>query len=154
HGSGFQSGLTVLIGFPGGGHMTVFEPLQVRNVSASSFTLHITLADYGPYTLTVNNPAGSPSPTFGFLARSAPNITNVGPQPFQASATNQEIRINGTQFQLDLQVRVGLPGGGFSTLSGPGQVLDVTATSFSARILLRDPGNYTLQVVNPDFGTS
>jgi hypothetical protein len=68
YGSGFQSGLTVTVYFPGGGS----QPLsgkQIQNVSSTSFMMVINFNNNaGLYSIRVNNPAGAASTIFSFNA--------------------------------------------------------------------------------------
>jgi hypothetical protein len=64
-GSQFQAGLTVTVGFPGGGGTTL-SGAQIQNVSASSFQMIITFGTSGSWSIKVNNPGGQQSNTFGF----------------------------------------------------------------------------------------
>jgi len=60
-GSQFQSGLTVTVGFPGGGSGTL-SGTQILNVTASSFVMVINFnGNPGGYTIQVNNPDGGVS---------------------------------------------------------------------------------------------
>jgi hypothetical protein len=65
YGSQFQSGLTVAVGFPGGGGTTL-SGTQIQNVSAGSFQMIITLGGPGLWTIQVNNPDGGKSNLFSF----------------------------------------------------------------------------------------
>jgi hypothetical protein len=72
-GSGFQDGQTVTVTFPGGGSATL-SGSQVQNVTATSFTLLMTLADAGTYSLRVNSPNLTQSAPFGFTTAGAPTL--------------------------------------------------------------------------------
>jgi len=66
YGSGFQSGLTVTVGFPGGGSGTL-SGTQIQNVSDGSFMMVINFNNNpGSYWIRVNNPGGATSNTFYF----------------------------------------------------------------------------------------
>jgi DUF971 family protein len=64
-GSNFQSGLTVLISFPGGGSTTL-SGSQIQSVTGSSFVMVATLSATGSWSIRVNNPDGTQSNTFFF----------------------------------------------------------------------------------------
>jgi hypothetical protein len=154
-GSQFQNGLTVTVGFPGGGGTTL-SGSQIQSVTASSFQMVITLGSAGAYTIKVNNPDGGHSNTFGFnvnAAVSTPSISSISPATPTASGSNQTVTVFGSQFQSGLTVTVGFPGGGGTTLSGS-QIQSVTASSFQMIITLGGAGTYTIKVNNPDGGQS
>jgi hypothetical protein len=64
-GSNFQSGLTVLITFPGGGSTTL-SGTQIQSVTSSSFVMVVTLSATGGWSIRGNNPDGTQSNTFSF----------------------------------------------------------------------------------------
>jgi pimeloyl-ACP methyl ester carboxylesterase len=76
-------------------------------------------------------------------------IASIAPGNPTAGPFDQQIVVRGSGFAPGLIVRVGLPGGGVSTLSGS-QIRNVTPASFEALITLADPGAYSLQVIDPD----
>ena len=112
-GSQFQSGLTVTVGFPGGGGTTL-SGTQIQSVVAGSFTMSITLGTAGTYTIKVNNPDGGQSNTFSFNVKAAvstPSISSISPSTPTASGSNQNVTVSGSQFQSGLTVTVGSPVG-------------------------------------------
>ncbi len=64
-GTGFQSGLTVTINFPGGGSTTL-SGSQISSVTNTSFVMAVTLNGTGNWSIRANNPNGTQSNTFGF----------------------------------------------------------------------------------------
>jgi len=150
-GSGFQAGLVVTLGLPGGGSLTI-PGAQVGSVSAVSFQVVAIFALPGTYTLQVSNPDGGKSNVASFqVSAGAPAITSVAPQ--NPAIGNQVLTVTGSGFEPGLTVTLGLPGGGFSTISGV-QIGSVTAGSFQVAVTLAAAGAYTLQVNNPDGGKS
>jgi hypothetical protein len=147
NGSGFQTGLTVTVNYPGGS--STLSGNQILNVTALGFDMVALLGTAGSYSIRVNNPGGGQSNTFGFLVQTppAPQITSITPASPTASGSNQQIRVNGSDFQAGLTVTVNYPGGS-STLSG-NQILNVTATGFDILALLGTAGSYSIRVNNP-----
>jgi pimeloyl-ACP methyl ester carboxylesterase len=82
-----------------------------------------------------------------------PSVGTTNPTTPTMAGRDQDITVVGNNFQQNLNVSVGFPGGGGTTLSGE-QVLNVTPTSFVLRISLNAAGNWTLRVNNPDGGQS
>jgi hypothetical protein len=146
-GSGFQSGLTVLVSWAGGG--ATLSGTQIQNVSSTSFRMIITLANPGEYTIRVNNPDGRRSNTFSFMViDDYPVISSVSPSAPIAGPNDQTMTVHGMRFQPGLTVSVTWNGGG-ATLSGT-QIQNVSSTSFRMIITLANPGGYTIRVNNPD----
>ncbi|NOT62714.1 MAG: hypothetical protein HOP19_21105, partial [Acidobacteria bacterium] len=71
-GSGFQSGLTVTVTFPGGGTGTLSDS-QIQSVTSTSFVMVVTLNATGTWSIRANNPGGGSSNTFSF------NVQAVSP---------------------------------------------------------------------------
>ncbi|MGZ5480375.1 MAG: alpha/beta fold hydrolase [Pyrinomonadaceae bacterium] len=155
-GSTFQSGLTVTVFIPGGGSATL-SGSQIQSVTSSSFTMVITLNVVGQYGIRVNNPGGAQSNTFNFNVQNPtsplPTVGSISPGTPQASASDQNVTVVGTNFQQNLTVSVNFPGGGSALLSGT-QIQSVTSTSFVMRILLGAPGSWSVRVNNPNGGQS
>ncbi|MGH9840903.1 MAG: hypothetical protein ACREEM_19180, partial [Blastocatellia bacterium] len=157
NGSNFQAGLTVTVFFPGGGTGTL-SGAQILNVSAASFTMVINFnGNPGSYSIRVNNPNGSQSSVFNFTAQQQvvnPTISSISPASPTATVGNQNVQVNGGNFQAGLTVTVFFPGGGTGTLSGA-QILNVSATSFTMVINFNgNPGSYGIRVNNPNGGQS
>ena len=83
----------------------------------------------------------------------APVINSISPASPTASASNQDVVVNGSNFQQGLTVGVFFPGNSGTTpdvtLSGS-QILNVTATSFTMRATLGSAGTWGIRVNNPD----
>ena len=67
NGNNFQPGpgFRVLLGFPGGGEITLTGG-QLQNVTPNSFQFTGVFSTPGAYSITVNNQVGPPSNTFVF----------------------------------------------------------------------------------------
>ena len=74
-GSNFQNGLKVNVTFPNGGVGFLQGTGQIQNVTATSFTMRITLNAAGSWTMRVINPDNSQSSQFQF------NVNAAGPPP-------------------------------------------------------------------------
>lgn len=150
-GSGFQSGLTVTVFYPGGS--STLSGTQIQSVSSTSFTMVITLNIVGSYGIRVNNPDGGQSSTFNFSTRAqSPQINSISPSTPTRRDTDQSVSVSGSGFQSGLTITVFYPGGS-STLSGS-QIQNVTSSSFTMLITLNITGSYGIRVNNPDGGQS
>ncbi len=87
------------------------------------------------------------TPTTG--CAQSPGISSLSPSSPVSSSTDQNISIIGFNFQAGLTVLATLPSGGYAVLSGA-QVQNVTATTFTLRFTLDEPGIWRLRVNNPD----
>ncbi len=153
-GANFQSGLTMAVGFPGGGGATL-SGAQIQNLTASSFQAQIPLAQPGGYTLQVTNPGGLQSSLFNFTVTApivTPAITQIQPSN-PTVGPNQVITVSGSNFLNGLTVSVGLPNGQATTVSGA-QVQNVTPNSFRIMLNITLPGTWTLRVTNLDGQSS
>jgi pimeloyl-ACP methyl ester carboxylesterase len=148
NGSNFANGLTVSVTFPNGGTATL-SGSQIQNVTATSFTMIITLADPGSYTIRVVNPSGAQSGSFNFSPQSCLSISGINPSSPTQSNVNQDITVNGSGFAANLTVIVTLPDSSTVTLSGT-QILNVTSTSFTMRATLNAAGQWKIKVLNPN----
>lgn len=79
-GDDFQSGLSVDLGVPDGGQLTL-SGAQIVSVTATSVALQITLPTGGPYTVRVRNPDGRVSAPFAFAASSGARVPTVAITP-------------------------------------------------------------------------
>jgi hypothetical protein len=80
-------------------------------------------------------------------------INSISPASPTASASNQDVVVNGSNFQQGLTVGVFFPGNSGTipdvTLSGS-QILNVTANSFTMRATLGSAGTWGIRANNPD----
>ncbi len=147
-GSQFQSGLTVTVGFPGGGGTTL-SGTQIQAVTATSFQMIATLGGAGGYSIKVNNPDGGQSNTLGFTVNgAAPTISSISPTNPTHSGSNQTVTVSGSNFQSGLTVSVTFPGGGGTTLSGT-QIQSVSFSSFQMIIAFGSVGTWSIKANNP-----
>lgn len=154
-GSNFKPGLTVPITFPGGGG-TELSGLQIQNVTSTSFVMRATLNAAGSWTIRVKNPDTGESTPFPFSVGNgtSPVINSINPSTPSAGGADQNVTVNGGNFQAGLIVYATFPGGGMATLQGTGQIQNVTSGSFTLRITLNAPGGWTIRVVNPNGSQS
>lgn len=151
-GSNFQPNLTVSVTFPGGGSSTL-SGTQIQNVTPTSFVARITLGTTGNWAIRINNPDGGQSNTFNFNVLAGgqnPVINSINPATPVTNGADQNVIVNGSNFQTGLRVDVSFPDGGVSTLQGTGQIQNVMANSFLMRITLNGAGGWTMRVINPD----
>lgn len=154
-GANFQPNLTVSVNFPGG--TSTLSGTQIQNFTATSFMMRITLSTAGNYSIRVNNPDGGQSALFGFNVTTAaqnPSIASINPSTPTTQGADQNVIVNGNNFQEGLRVDVTFPSGGVSRLQGTGQIQGVTANSFLMRITLNAAGNWTIRVINPNGAQS
>ncbi|HMT09438.1 MAG TPA: M23 family metallopeptidase, partial [Pyrinomonadaceae bacterium] len=154
-GGNFQENLVVDITFPAGGGTTL-SGSQIQNVSSSSFIMRATLNAAGNWTIKVRNPDGGQSNIFGFTVTNgtSTSISSINPSSPLTNGADQNVTVNGSNFQSNLRVNVTFPSGGMATLQGTGQIQNVTAGSFLMRITLNAPGSWTIRVINPDNSQS
>jgi hypothetical protein len=155
-GTNFQQNLTVSITFPAGGGTTL-SGTQIQNVTATSFIMRATLNAAGGWTIRVNNPDGGPSSVYSFNVSAGANnpvINSINPSAPVTNGADQNVIVNGSNFQNGLKVNVTFPSGGMATLQGTGQIQNVTSTSFLMRITLNGTGTWSIRVVNPDNSQS
>lgn len=154
-GNNFQQNLVVDITFPSGGGTTL-SGTQIQNVTSTSFIMRATLSGAGDWTIKVRNPDGGQSSVFSFTVTNGTNpvINSINPSSPTTNGADQNVIVNGSNFQNGLKVNVTFPNGGVSTLQGTGQIQNVTANSFLMRITLNAAGSWTMRVVNPDNSQS
>jgi IPT/TIG domain len=134
---------------------------QTGSLCSGTSTCIWSFAPGGPYAITlhIRDSAGNLASASGTLnvypaSGTLPRIDSITPPSPIAAQADQTVTITGANFQSTLSVTVGLPGGETSTLSGSGQIQNVSPGSFTAIITFADPGTYMLTVRNPDGGTS
>jgi hypothetical protein len=119
----------------------------------------MTTAALGNYTVKVKNSDGQLSNGVGLAITLAPTtgpvISSITPNPVPTFNANQNVQVNGSNFQTNLTVDVFNSGGTkIATLSGS-QVLSVTPTSFTMVVNLGSTAStFGIEVVNPDGGRS
>jgi pimeloyl-ACP methyl ester carboxylesterase len=155
-GSNFQENLTVPITFPNGGGVTL-SGTQIQNVTPTSFIMRATLNATGNWSIRVNNPDGGQSSALSFNVSGGGNnpiISSINPITPISNGADQNVTVNGSNFQNGLKVNVTFPDGGMAVLQGTGQIQNVTANSFLMRITLNGEGDWSIRVVNPDNSQS
>jgi murein DD-endopeptidase MepM/ murein hydrolase activator NlpD/pimeloyl-ACP methyl ester carboxylesterase len=107
----------------------------------------------GNWSIRVNNPDGGQSSVFNFNVAGGgqnPAISSINPGTPITSGADQNVIVNGNNFQPGLRVDVSFPNDGVARLQGTGQIQNVTANSFLMRITLNGTGNWTIRAINPD----
>jgi hypothetical protein len=159
NGSNFLSNLTVDVFNSGGNLIGTLSGTQIQGVSANSFTMVINLgSSVGTFGIEVVNPNGGRSSRFTFSTQSQvqnPSVNSVSPSPVPTFNANQNVQVNGSNFQSGLHVDVFNSGGNLiGTLSGS-QIQGVSANSFTMVINLgSSASSFGIEVVNPDSGRS
>lgn len=151
-GNNFQTNLSVTVTFPSGG-TSMLTGAQIRNVTPTSFIMRITANSAGTWKMRVVNPDGGQASDFNFSVVNVgglPTISAINPASPTMNGADQDVIVNGTNFQDGLRVNVIFPGGGSATLQGTGQIQDVVSNSFNMRITLSAIGQWSIRVINPD----
>lgn len=147
--------ITENVTYPNGG-LTVYHVKADSNGNASaSFVLQSQSGSYSSYAVDDGTGARSNTITYAVngTARSSPAINSVSPTTPVTRSTDQDVAVYGSNFQQNLTVSVGFPGGGGATLSGA-QIGNVTSSSFVMHITLNGTGTWSIKVNNPDGGQS
>jgi hypothetical protein len=158
-GNNFQTNLTVDVFNSSGSKIgTLSGSGQIKNVNTNSFTMVIFLgSSAGTFGIEVVNPNGSRSARFTFQATANnPSVSSLSPSSPPVVNNNQSVGVNGSSFQSGLTVDVyNSSGTKLGTLSGSGQIQNVTANSFTMVINLgATAGTFGIEVVNPNGGRS
>jgi len=157
NGSNFQSNLTVDVFNSSGTKISTLSGSQVLNVSAGSFTMVVNLgSSASTFGIEVVNPGGARSSRFTFSTTAFnPTVSSISPNPVPVFSGNQNVAVNGANYQSGLTVDVfNSSGTKIGTLSGT-QILNVTPTSFTMVINLgSSAGTFGIEVVNPNGGRS
>jgi pimeloyl-ACP methyl ester carboxylesterase len=151
-GNNFQSNLNVIVTFPSGGTSTL-SGAQIRNVSATSFIMRITANAAGSWKLRVVNPDGGQGNNFNFTVVTVsdlPTISSINPATPNTSGADQDVIVNGSNFQSGLRVNVIFPSGGTGILQGTGQIQNLGSNSFTMRITLNASGPWSIRAINAD----
>ena len=156
NGANFQNNFVASITTPNGTFPIAAAGLTF--VNSSQVRVQVNMGGTPPYTATlrITNPDNQ-SATGQFQVVSTtnlpPTINSINPTSPTASSIDQNIIVNGINFQFGLTVTVMFPNGTTGTLSGT-QIQNVTANSFIMRITLGNAGNWNIRVNNPNGGQS
>ncbi|MGA3018762.1 MAG: IPT/TIG domain-containing protein, partial [Bryobacteraceae bacterium] len=109
-GTGFETGLTVIMGLPGSGSTTI-SGSQIQTVTATSFQMTVTFSTTGTYTIRISNPDGGGSGIFEFTVgapSTGPVISPGGvvsnPTGLPGIGPNLYVNINGTNLSSTTDV--------------------------------------------------
>ena len=116
-GTGFQQGLTMAVGLPGGATSTL-SGTQIQIVGPSSISALVTFGSPGTYTFTVKNPDGGVSTAFGITVVAS---TAAWPMPgHDAQRTNLSPFVGPNSLASPLIIGPsGVPGAGYSYSAPP-----------------------------------
>jgi hypothetical protein len=157
NGSNFQAGLMVDVFNSGGAKIATLSGSQIQGVSANSFTMVINLgSSASSFGIEVINPDSRRSSRFTFSTIAPnPSISSISPNPVPVFNGNQNVQVNGSNFQFNLTVDVfNSSGTKIGTLSGS-QILNVTPNSFTMVVNLGGaPSTFGIEVINANGGRS
>ena len=150
-GNGFSS-VSLVLDSPDGGS-TTYPHGTIAEETATSFKASVTLSIAGAWRLTVRNADGVASTPITLSVASAeastPQILAVTPDVIVNSSVAQTIAVAGVNFRAGVSLIVRNALGETATYNGA-SLTAVTATSFSAQILMTVAGAYQLSVRNAD----
>lgn len=156
HGYNFQPGLKASWITSTGYPLPVLD-LDPTTVSPIGFDVSATFVAQGTYLLQVTNPDGVKSDYFpiraGVPGPSTPHISSHSPQPIAASSIVRSLKVQGGDFINGLTATLTLPDSTPVTYTAD-QIQGTTFSSFVISSSFQQPGNYTLQVANPDGALS
>jgi len=123
--------------------------------ASASFVLQSQSGNYSSYAIDdgTGTRSNSISYTVNGTAHSSPTISSIAPTTPVTGNIDQDVAVYGSNFQPNLTVSVGFPGGGGTTLSGA-QIGNVTSSSFVMHVTLNGAGTWSMRVNNPDGGQS
>jgi uncharacterized protein (TIGR03437 family) len=148
-GTNFRDGLSAAL-IPPGGLPVTYRDGQVQAISSTSAIVTVLLGLSGNYGLQVTNPGGEFSNVFRFpFLAPPPSIQSIAPAIPHPAAGLQTLTVRGGGFLPGMVVFIGLPGGGFTQLSGF-QVRNLTAAGADLSVSLPIAGVYSIQLLNPD----
>ena len=151
NGTGFVNKPTVFVTWTG--NSTTIAAAGVTFISSTQLQMSIvTQTNADNWTVTVTNPSGQASNTYGFQvvapATGAPVITSVSPNPVTGSASSQTMTINGTGFVSKPSVFVTWTGGSATIATTGVTFLNATQLQISINVGVT-ADNWTIKVTNP-----
>ena len=151
NGTGFVSKPTVFVTWTG--NSATIAATGVTFLSSTQLQMSIvTQTNADNWTVTVTNPNGKASNTFGFQVVApavAPVITSVSPNPVTGSNSAQTVTINGTGFVNKPTVFVTWTGNS-ATIAATG-VTFLSSTQLQMSIVTQtNADNWTVRVTNPN----
>lgn len=150
-GSGFASGLTLMVTTPGGQSQR-FTAGDVKSARETSFEVSILLSTAGTYSLVVTNPNGDASEPFALTVGSAggagPRIDRTQPDHATRDPQPQVIKLVGQNFAAGLSITVTDPIGTATVIAGSA-VGDVTPATATLSVVLDKSGQYSIMITNP-----
>jgi hypothetical protein len=151
-GTEFQEGLKLIVTGPDGDIRTFAgQDLQTRR--EATFQATLTFPTGGTYSLVVLNPDGSKSSPFAVRVKSSggsgprPTVDQVSPAETAKDTREQTVTLSGSNFAAGATLSVTDPAGTVSTIR---TLEKSTPQTIVARLMLDQPGNYSIVVVNPD----
>ena len=155
-GTGFASGLTLIVTTPGG-QTQRFTAGDVKSARETSFQVEMLLGTAGNYSLVVTNPSGDASEPFALTVGSAsgagPRIDRTQPDHATRDPQPQVIKLVGQNFAAGLSVTLTDPIG-TATVIGGSAIGDVTPVTATLSLVLDKSGQYSLMITNPSGESS
>ena len=153
NGSGFQSGLKVLLSYTGSA--TTLQGSQIASVSASQIQLPVNVGTTArTWSVQVVNSSGqaSSAASLQVVAPSvAPAITSLNPNPMTGSNSNQVFFITGSGFQSGSGLKVLVGYTGYSATVEGAEIACLSASQIQVLINVGATARtWSVQVVNPN----
>lgn len=157
NGSGFQSGLKVLLSYTGS--TTTLQGSQIASVTASQIQLAVNVgATARTWSVEVVNSSGQASSAASLLVVApsvAPAITSLNPNPMTGSNSNQVFFIAGSGFQSGSGLKVLVSYTGYSATVQGAEIACLSASQIQVLINVGTTARvWSVQVVNPNGQSS
>jgi len=154
-GTGFEPGVTAVLGKPDGSLVPV-TGTAILGSSATAFKMNVVLDVAGTYKLRAINPSGLSSDWFSFTVNAppppptpvAPAITSVAPTSLSANTSAQGVYVLGTAFETGVTAQLTRPNGAVSSISGTA-IQGSSPTAFRMNVVLDVAGTYKVKATNP-----
>ena len=158
NGANFQSGCTLTFTDTSGGTFASTASKLTFNSSSRLTYSFNNASDAGTWKVKVNNPDGKSSSLYSFTVQAAalpaPTISGVLPNPVPASSANQNLTINGANFQSGCTLT--FYDAGNRPISGNSSKLTFNSSSVLSYLFNNagDVGTWKVSVTNPDGKSS
>jgi len=153
NGSGFQSGLKVLLSYPGS--TSTLQGTQIASVTASQIQLPVnvgtTVRTWSVQVVNSNNQASNAASLQVVAPVVAPAITSLNPNPMTGSNSNQILTVTGGGFQSGSGLKVLVSYTGYSATIQGAQLAYLSAAQIQVLINVGTMARtWSVQVVNPN----
>jgi hypothetical protein len=153
NGSGFQSGLKVLLSYPGS--TSTLQGTQIASVTALQIQLPVnvgtTVRTWSVQVVNSNNQASNAASLQVVAPVVAPAITSLNPNPMTGSNSNQILTVTGGGFQSGSGLKVLVSYTGYSATIQGAQLAYLSAAQIQVLINVGTMARtWSVQVVNPN----